>query len=125
MRVAVYGSLRDFPKDVLTDRKTRLETTIRALERERAGLVALLEAQTLTDDQVQDILSFAAQLAPGLEEAEEDFAARRVLVRRLKVQAVLSTEADGCKVVDVSCVIDDNGHFVLRQLASFRQMGQS
>ena len=114
----------DFPKDALTDRKARLETTIRGLERERAGLMARLEAATLTDEQIRDIMSFAAELAPGLEEAEEDFAARRVLVQRLRVQAVLSTEADGCQVVDVSCVVDDDGHFVLRQLATFGQRGQ-
>jgi len=114
----------DFPKDALTDRKARLEMTIRGLERERAGLMARLEAATLTDEQIRDIMSFAAELAPGLEEAEEDLTARRVLVQRLRVQAVLSTEAGGCQVVDVSCVVDDDGHFVLRQLASFRQRGQ-
>ena len=121
MRIAVYGNLRYFPKDVLTDRKTRLETTIRALEREWAGLVVLLEAQTLTDDQVQDILSFAAELAPGLEEAEEDVA-RRVLVRKLKVQAVLSKEADGRQVVDVSCVID-RGAFCVASTCLIRTKG--
>lgn len=81
----------DLQKDVLTDRKTRLEKTIRALENERADLAA------------------------RLEETEEDLTARRALVRKLKVQAVLSTEADGCQVVDVSCVIS-SGRFVLRQL---------
>ena len=92
-------------------------------ELRRAGLVARLEAATLTDDQIQDIMSLAAELTPGLEEAEEDLTARRVLVRKLKVQAVLSTEAGGRQVVDVSCVID-RGRFALRQLASFGQRSQ-
>jgi len=43
----------EFPKEALTDRKIRLETTISALEKERAGLVAHLEARTLTADQIK------------------------------------------------------------------------
>ena len=93
----------DFPKDVLTDRKTRLEMMIRALEDERAGLVAQLQAATLTDDQVQDILSFAAELAPGLEEAEEDLGARRALIEKLRMQVIL-TDEDGQRVVYGQCV---------------------
>jgi len=50
-----------FPKEVLTDRKTRLETTITALEEERANLTIQLEAVTLTDEQIVTITGFAKE----------------------------------------------------------------
>jgi hypothetical protein len=46
----------DFPREVLTDRKSCLETTIRSLERERTGLVAHLEAENLAEGQIQTLL---------------------------------------------------------------------
>jgi multidrug efflux pump subunit AcrA (membrane-fusion protein) len=96
----------EFPKDVLTDRKARLETTIRALDKERAGLVAQLETDTLSEDQIKDVLSLAAAMAPGLEEADDDFGARRVLIGKLDVQAVLTTEADGHQVIEASSMLN-------------------
>lgn len=90
----------EFPRDVLTDRKTRLEATIGGLQRERAGLVAALEARTMTEDQVQDILSFARRIALGLEAADHDFEAKRQIVELLDVQATLAVE-DGVKVAQV------------------------
>jgi len=89
---------------MLTDRKTRLEATIRALENERAGLVAQIEATALTDDQIASIVEFAAALAPGLAEAEEDLSARRVLIEKLRMQVTLTAE-DGQRVVYGECVL--------------------
>lgn len=93
-----------FAKDVLTDRKNRLETTIGGLERERAGLVAALDVRTMTEEQIQDILSFTQRVTLGLEEAEHDFDARRRIIELLDVQATLDEE-DGVKVAYVSCIV--------------------
>lgn len=75
------------------------------MENERADLVTKTEVATLTDDQIVSILDFAAKLAPGLAEAEEGFAARRVLIGKLRVQAVLIKEDDGRQVVDASWIL--------------------
>ncbi len=69
----------------------------------------------LTDDQTASILRLA-KLAPGLEEAEEDFAAPRALIGKLRVQAVLAKEANGRKIVNVSAVLDREA-FDLRKSA--------
>jgi hypothetical protein len=92
----------DFPKDVLTERKTHLETTLAALARERVGLASKLEANTLTTDQVQAIKRFAAEVAKGLEEA--DFAAKRNIIETLDVQTTLALE-EGERVIHSLCVL--------------------
>ena len=88
----------DFPRELLTDRKSRLETTIRSLERERSGLVEHLEAGNLTEGQIQTLRDFVAKVGAGIDVAEADFQTRRGVIEALNVQAVLTVE-DGEKVV--------------------------
>jgi hypothetical protein len=57
----------DFAKEMLTDRKARLETTIAALEKERADLVITLESRTISDAQILTIEKFVKKVAEGLE----------------------------------------------------------
>jgi site-specific DNA recombinase len=96
----------DFDKVMLTERKNRLETTITALEQKRADLVTTLEAQTLTDDKILTIESFAREVAGGLAVAEESFEARRHLIDLLDVQVTLAIE-EGQRVVYVRCLVDE------------------
>ena len=93
----------DFPKDVLTERKAHLETTLAALTRERAGLVSRLAAHTLSKDQMLAIKKFAAEVADGLEEA--DFAAKRNIIEALDVQATLALE-EGQRVIHALSVLE-------------------
>jgi site-specific DNA recombinase len=92
----------DFPKEMLTERKTRLEETISALESERATLEATLKAQTLTDEQIADILQFTARIQSGIEAADKDFRLRREVIDTLDVTVTLEVE-NGEKVAWVSC----------------------
>jgi hypothetical protein len=96
----------DFDKEVLTERKARLETTIAALEKERVDLAMALEAQILTDDQIVSIEDFAEEVAGGLEEAETSFKARRHIIDLLDVRVTLTVE-DGQKVAYVRCLVDE------------------
>jgi site-specific DNA recombinase len=89
-------------KDMLVDRKARLETTIGALEKEREGLLAQLKTQQLSDEQLDSIEGFAAQVAQGLAQAEESFATRRRVIEMLDLQVSLSHEGE-TPVVDVQC----------------------
>ena len=95
-----------FAKDVLADRKTRLETTIRALEGERAGLVAQMQAASITDEQVLSLQRFAAKVAQGVDLAAASFEERRGLLADLKLAATLTVE-DGYQVVRVRCAAGD------------------
>jgi hypothetical protein len=95
----------NFPKEVLTERKTRLETTIAALEKERVNLVTTLESQTLTDAQIATIEEFAREVAGGLEEAKT-FEAKRRIIDDLDVTVRLVME-DGLRVAYLYCLIDE------------------
>jgi hypothetical protein len=94
----------DFPRDLLTDRKNRLETTVAALEQERASLTNNLEAQTLTQDEVQSLQAFAAEVAKKLDAAEHCFETRREIIGLLNVEGTLAVE-DGQKVIYVRCIL--------------------
>lgn len=96
----------DFPKDILTERKTRLQETIEALERERDNLGAALEDQELTPEQVETVYSLAAVIRAGLAEGDDDFDTRRAAIEALHPQVRLVNE-DGCKVVYVTCMLGD------------------
>jgi len=98
----------DFPKEILTERKNRLEATITALERERGDLVVHLEQRQLTQQQIKSLMQFTAEVAQGLEVAEGDFSARRRIIEMLNVQATLTIE-DGQKVAYVQCSLGDDG----------------
>jgi len=80
----------DFPKDLLVDRKTRLEETIAALDKERAGLEARLNGNRLTKEQIQTIKEFAAEVSADLEAA--DFATKRKVIELLDIRVTLTRE---------------------------------
>ena len=71
-----------FPREVLMDRKGRLESTIEALEKERRSLCIHLEARTLTAKQIQTIQGFAFKLAKGLTaiDADDSFELRQQIL---------------------------------------------
>jgi site-specific DNA recombinase len=97
----------EFSKELLTDRKTRLEETIRALEEERAELISHLDTVTvLTEEQVASLQDFAAAVATALEIVDEDFEAKRRIVEELDVQVTLGVE-NGQKVVYARCILGD------------------
>jgi site-specific DNA recombinase len=85
---------RGFPKEILLDRKKRLETTIQSLEKERSSLVSSIDRNALTSDQVQTIKEFATKVAKGLERAEESFEVRREIIEALDVEVTVTVEQD-------------------------------
>ena len=66
----------DFAKDILTERRSRIETTIGALTKEHDGLAEYLETHLLTGEQIASLQDFAEEIGAGLSEAESDFDAR-------------------------------------------------
>jgi site-specific DNA recombinase len=96
----------EFPKEMLTERKVRLEATIAKLEKERVGLATILESQTLTNEHILTIEDFARQVAGGLAKAEESFEFRRRLIDELDVRVTLTRE-DGQEVAYVRCLVDE------------------
>jgi site-specific DNA recombinase len=99
----------DFSKDVLMDRKGRLESTIEGLEKERANLCTHLKARTVTAEQIQSIQDFALKMAKGLTAVDTDdsFELRQQILDQLHLQAILSVE-DGVKVAHACCILGED-----------------
>lgn len=97
-----------FPKEVLTERKERLDTTMRSLEKERNNLLTHLSTRTLTPKQIETIQEFAGKMGKGLvvAELENNFSARRQILVDLAVQAVLAVEGED-RVAHVQCILGE------------------
>ncbi len=105
----------DFNREVLTDRKARLEETITALEKERDELTAYLGARVLSVEQIQTIQEFAAKIGENLEAMGDDFDARRGLIEALDVRATLVVE-DGQQLIYARCLLDEDTFLTSRTI---------
>ena len=90
-------------KELLTQRHAQLESTIDTLKDERAKLLATLEAQTLTEEQITSITELGAEIRAHLE-GGATFERQRRVIEMLDVRGVLAVE-DGQKVVYVQCTM--------------------
>ncbi len=95
-----------FSKDILTDRREHLQTTIDALESERNELARRVESESVTDAQVEAIEGYARTMGEGLEIADADFDTKRRIIDLLDVNALLSLE-DGDKVIYLTCLLGE------------------
>ncbi len=94
----------DFPKEVLTERKVRLEQEVTELTRERAELAAHLQSVILSDEQIAAIESFCTEVGAGLNNAT--FEDKRRYFELLDVRGRLALENDE-KVVYVKCKLGE------------------
>lgn len=93
----------DFPRELLVERKSRLQETVDKLEAERSRSQARLAADALTESQLNDLQDFIAEIGEGLASADEVFAERRRIIDLLDVRGVFGV-VDGQDVLDVTCV---------------------
>jgi hypothetical protein len=94
----------DFPKEVLTERKARLEKESADLTREQAEWAAHLEAVVPTEQQIAEIESFCADVCDGLDNAT--FEDKRYYFDRLEVRGRLAVENDE-KVIYAKCKLGE------------------
>lgn len=92
-----------FDKTMLVDRKARLQETIAKLEGERGELQKRI-AHAPSDDEIEDVITFAYDLAAGIAQADKSFDKRRRIIEVLDVRAILATE-DGEKVCHASFIL--------------------
>ena len=92
----------DFPREMLQERKSRLEEAITNLRHEQADISNHLQSNILSDGQIEDIETFCAQVREGLENATFD--QKRQLIDMLDVRGKLSIENDE-KVIYVKCIL--------------------
>lgn len=91
-----------FPKEVLTERKMRLETTIAELTRERDDIDTHIRSVAVTDEQIAEIEAFCAEVRVGLENAT--FEDKRRYFDLLDVHGKLAVENDE-RVIYITCLI--------------------
>jgi site-specific DNA recombinase len=92
------------PRELLLDKKQQLEPTLAALEKERENLNLQLDAEALSEAEIQQIREFAVQIGKGLEPGDESLDDRRRIIELLDVGALLSVE-NGEKIIDVWCFL--------------------
>ncbi len=93
----------NFPKELLVERRQRLQDTVDSLANERVNLVSHLESSAYSPEQLHAMKEYTQEIAAGLDEAEEDFDSRKHIVEMLNVYASLAIEGDE-KVAYVTCV---------------------
>jgi site-specific DNA recombinase len=91
-----------FPKELLQERKGRLDETLANLLREQIDISAHLQTKVLSDEQIADIEAFCEQIRHGLEIAT--FEQKRQVIDLLDVRGTLAIENDE-RVIYVSCLI--------------------
>lgn len=96
----------EFPREMLTERKTHLEAKLSALENEKWELMAAVEGQAMSDEQVALIQQFGEEIAGELDSAAGDTELMRHVINLLGLQARLR-DKDGERTVLVSCGIGE------------------
>ena len=91
----------DVERELLLDRKARLESEISSLRKETEALHTQL-AGGLTDEQVKELVAFSRKVAEGLDKAESDFALRKRIIEYLNTRVILAVE-DGEQVAYLHC----------------------
>jgi len=91
-----------FKMEDLQERKARLEQEIAAFEAQQAGLEKSIEGQIFTQDEVDDLQAFAAEIHDRLD--DPTFDQKRQLFHMLNVTGWVVLE-DGNRVFNVQCRI--------------------
>lgn len=95
----------EFSRELLTERKERLEKTIASLEKEHGTLERQLSDNELTEEQINDIKAFTEYVTEGLDLVNSDFPLKRRIIERLDVR-VRATVENGEKVIYIECRLD-------------------
>jgi site-specific DNA recombinase len=93
-------------KELLIERKQRLEAAVASLNAEHAKLKAEVDADVIDEDVINSFEVFAAEVAEGMLAADEDFAHRRRIVELLGVTGTIAVE-EGEKILRLTSYVDN------------------
>lgn len=97
----------EFPKDMLTERKARIQQTLSSLKQEKEKFVRQLQAGQLTAEEIQTTKHFAKIIREEVETIQEDdFNIKRRIIELLDVRVTVKIEDDQ-KVVYVQSNLGD------------------
>ena len=92
----------EFPKEILTERKSRLEQILSSLLKEREDLAGHIRKVAITDDQLSYVEEFCAKIRKGLDQA--DFNTKRQIIELLDIRGKIAFENNE-KVLYLKCLI--------------------
>jgi len=92
----------DFSPDILTERKNRLNESILKLRGERVIIQSHLASITITDEQLEEIEAFCAQIRTGLDMVTPEV--KQQIIELLDVRGKMALENNE-KVVYVKCLL--------------------
>jgi site-specific DNA recombinase len=95
----------EFPKEMLVEKKTRLEETIRSLENEKLDLIDFVEKKSLSPEQYEDIQEFSRKILEGINLISCEFETKRRIIELLDLQVVCMIDEDGNKFVNLKCIL--------------------
>ena len=93
----------DFPRELLTERKKKIDNEIYGFEAQQSRLQSILDEEALGEERIKTLLELTHYVRNGMVEAENDFKKRRWVIDTLDVKATLAIENNE-KVVYMSCM---------------------
>lgn len=115
---------RDCSRELLLDRKARIEKTITALKREQASLADPLAHQTLIEEQALALEGFETLVEDELVAMDEDFDARKRVIDALDAQITLVVE-NGNKVAYARCMLGEKFRLQFRSTCATDQLAEN
>lgn len=91
-----------FDKEILWERKNRLESTIAGLQSEQNALTDKVNGNSLTEEHVLSIMQFAEEISERMD--TDDFEKKRELIELLNVTAELKVE-NNQKIATIQCIL--------------------
>jgi site-specific DNA recombinase len=89
-------------KTILLDDIQKMEKTLDHLEAQRNFLTKQLTTRSLSDEQIQGVKAFAAEISQDLQTFRQDFEGRSLLIKMFDVRVTLKVE-DNIKIAYVEC----------------------
>jgi len=109
----------DMLRELLMARTEQFKAQIEALENERVQLVKQLNADVLTDVQVQSLEAFAAAVQERLPEADADFKKRRLLIDMLDLRGKMDI-IDGEQSISLTGHLGESSPLFVSQTTNSR-----
>jgi len=93
-------------KEDYLGRKQHYENVLADAKEEQTRKLAMLETESLSEEQLQSVIQFAQVIAEEVEEADQDFETRCEIIEALQVRGELGIE-DGEKVLHLHCILGE------------------
>jgi len=97
-----------FSKDLLVEKKARLEHTIQSLQIEKSNLNEIADKRTITPEQIQDIQDFSRKIVEEMDIVSCNFKAKRQIIELLKIEVICMIDNNGEKYIKTKCILGES-----------------